>query len=44
MVGVVAAYLLDEALGFLAADECLDCVTERVVGDGAEVDDDVDEH
>ena len=31
-LGIVAAYLLDEALGVLAADERLDRVTERVIG------------
>ncbi len=42
-LGIVAANLLDEALGVLAANERLDGVAERVVGARAGVDDRVDE-
>jgi hypothetical protein len=34
-VGIVAAYFLDETLGVLAADEHLERVTERKVGERA---------
>ena len=42
--GIVAANLLDEALGVLAPDERLDCIAQLMVRRRANIDDRVDDH
>ena len=42
--GIVAAHLLDEALGILAPDERLDGVSERKVGSQCVIDDGIEDH
>jgi hypothetical protein len=43
-LGIVAPYLLDEALGVLATDECFDSVAQPEVGLEGVVDDGVGDH